>query len=1233
MVLGPAATGPEPARILGEGMRRKRLLLVILGGLLGTVLLGFVTIYVGLPALVKVVALHQIRGLLGREVSIERVRLDLWNGWYQVKNIRIAGRPGEAPFVEIGEVDLRLIYSYLFQGQVRAHQIAVTSPVVRLARLASGDLSIADIIERFAPDEKKPADEQASIELLADLILVSNGAVLVEDRAVTPARTFEMRDLSVNLRNITTRRHAGQGTGSISFVLNGAPVAVVARDVRISPTHVKAQLNVVDFDVDEVWAYLPPGAAARPAGGRLSTSIDLAYDATGGATANMATTVADLTLVREGQAEPLLWLPEVRVAVKDLVARDGGIALGRLEVDTDTSIVDESISPARRYDVSDIHLVVDNAVYPAGPPAQLQLSMGLPEGAALDVRGTASPAPLAANLAVTLADVDLTLANPYIPPAAPLLVERGRLGATLAVDVTAGPAVRVNGEVVAGYSLILRDRTQPLVIHPRVVAKIMDLTWQAGAGALRRLTVDGPATIIDPSLSPPRPVDFTALSLQVDDTTFPVQRPVRLRSSAAVGTEGTATFEGTFNPATQAADIRARFADVAVTRAAPYIPPTVPVAVTGGRLAATVLLKNDPTTGLTINADGAVAGLAVEHGAEPRLSVTDQRLAFAADDVRIRGDALAIRRASLKGAPAVVVGSVTPPRSLALRALNATVRGVAWPARRPVAIELAADLPEAGTLTAIGSANLDGRAVDMQIDVKGAAIGPYAVLLPFDAPLGGEATAGFTVAARMASDVSLTGAGRAELRQFTLGPPDRPAVRIERVETTGIRLGWPGELRVDLVKIAKPLGLLEREKDGSFPLRAMLTPRDQRGGAPPSGAPPPAPAAPAGGTPPSKPALTVAIREVLIEDGSFRFVDHSTTPSYSEEISQVAAKVANVTTAPGERITMTMQALVGATGALDLKGEIAPTADPFYLDVQGELREFPLSRTNPYFRQVFDWFLKRGSITNKIHYRVEGDKLTAENDVRVQRLGVEKDSSPVASDKKIGVPLGLIVAMVTDRRGDIEFSLPVSGNLSQPGFSVGGAIWAALKNVLTNMVTAPFQAIGKLFSKGDEVQEFKVDPVAFPPGSAAMGAQSHQHLQRVADFLRASPNIRLELRPVVSADDLEALKTAAVTARIQRVQRDEKLDDFAAAAAKVFAETFPGQPRPDSTDKIVERLREKATVPETAAQELASKRLEATRQALVQAGGLEAARLGAVGTLAGGPGQGRVEFELTPGAS
>jgi hypothetical protein len=38
-----------------------------------------------------------------------------------------------------------------------------------------------------------------------------------------------------------------------------------------------------------------------------------------------------------------------------------------------------------------------------------------------------------------------------------------------------------------------------------------------------------------------------------------------------------------------------------------------------------VALKNDPAAGLTINADGAGAGLGVTHRGDPKLTVSDQR--------------------------------------------------------------------------------------------------------------------------------------------------------------------------------------------------------------------------------------------------------------------------------------------------------------------------------------------------------------------------------------------------------------------------------------------------------------------------------------------------------------------------------------------------------------------------------------------------------------------------------
>jgi hypothetical protein len=198
----------------------------------------------------------------------------------QRQGLRVAGRPGEPPLLEVTAIDLRVVCSYLFTGQIRAHEIAITSPVVHLARIGPNELSISDIIQRFADDGKKPADEKETFEILADLILVANGLVLFEDRAVAPPRTFEVKDLTIN--SATSRPARRRPTGTIAFVLNGTPVAVVAATSRCGLAHLRPSSMSSTSTSTGVGLRALRERAGPPRRGRFSTSIDLAYDAAAG---------------------------------------------------------------------------------------------------------------------------------------------------------------------------------------------------------------------------------------------------------------------------------------------------------------------------------------------------------------------------------------------------------------------------------------------------------------------------------------------------------------------------------------------------------------------------------------------------------------------------------------------------------------------------------------------------------------------------------------------------------------------------------------------------------------------------------------------------------------------------------------------------------------------------------------------------------------------------------------
>jgi hypothetical protein len=293
-----------------------------------------------------------------------------------------------------------------------------------------------------------------------------------------------------------------------------------------------------------------------------------------------------------------------------------------------------------------------------------------------------------------------------------------------------------------------------------------------------------------------------------------------------------------------------------------------------------------------------------------------------------------------------------------------------------------------------------------------------------------------------------------------------------------------------------------------------------------------------------------------------------------------------------------VQGVLGGASALSLRGEVAPLGETLFVDLDGELRDFTISRVNSFLDRILAWIARDGRFSAKVHYRIEGDQLTATNEIVIGRLELAQAGEGAEVKQRLGLPLGLIVALIKDARGEIRVSVPFSGRLGAPEFSFSEAIWTAVKNVVVNILTAPFKLIGGLFSKGDKIEALHVDPVRFEAGSAAVSPEMAQHLQRVGSFLKSSPFVKLAVTPVVTSADIASLKTQEVTARIQRLQREQRIAEFPTAAAQLFKTEFSDREIPKTVDEIVAALRDRVPEPEAPARALAERRATAVRDAL-----------------------------------
>jgi hypothetical protein len=903
--------------------------------------------------------------------------------------------------------------------------------------------------------------------------------------------------------------------------------------------------------------------------------------------------------------------------LRDVRLGSGPVRLGRLEVEASPTLVDASVSPALRLHVPRLGLVVEDAVFGGAGAARIHIAATLPHDGRLDAEGTMRPAPAKLALDVRAHDVDLTLLSPYLLSDAPVTLDRGRLGAGLTVGWDDG--WHADGQLVArDVTLLRRGESELWLHHPSLTSTIRGLTVRDGQLSVERLTIEGAPTIVDATASPPQRFNFRGLSLTVDDLTWPGRRPARLQGRAALADGSRGELTGVLDTATLGVDTQVHFENVDVRRAGAYVPPALPLVVDRGRAEATVRVRHRRGAGVRLDATGAIHDLALTVGVNPRVHVGDPRVDITLDDLALRDGTVSLAAATVDGAP--VLGR-TGETGSALSRLHAAVDNVRWPVGPDADWQLVAEPAAGGRLTAHGTFTPATRALRAAVEANDVAVGPLTVFLPIDAPVSGRLD-GRARASTSGPDAAKLD-GQLTLRALAIGPPDAAPVRIETITATGITLRG-GELAVARLGIERPSVLVERKDDGSFPLRAMLTSAASPARSPDDRASHPQP----DGDPAAAPAPPFAIDELVVREGNVRFIDHATTPFYSEEVRRLAVTVRGLTSADEARATIGIQGIVGVDAALDLEGQVAPFATPLYLDVAGELRGFALRRTNPYLRRFLDWIARRGELATRVHYHVEGGRLTATNEIVVERLDLERVEGDARTERLVGLPLGLIVALLKDARGKIHVTVPVSGSLRSPEFSFGDAIRTAFRNVVTRLVTGPFRAIGSVFRRHGSVAEVGIDPVTFEPGRSTLTPEAAAHLQRVADFLRARPYVGLTLRPVMTNDDLYALRIADVTARIQQLQRDEDVADFAEAAHRLWRRTRGNEPVGD-TPEIVRRLAEVERIGPELERTLAERRVGVTRTYLAESAGIERDRLAeASGPPVADGGDGRVEFSL-----
>lgn len=858
--------------------------------------------------------------------------------------------------------------------------------------------------------------------------------------------------------------------------------------------------------------------------------------------------------------------------------------------------------------------------------------------------------PIHLQATVTVKRLDLTLARLYLPADAPIVLDRGRVSSTLKVmlDARAGVRADLTGEFEE-LALVRPGEREPVTQIPKLTARLTDFTVRDEQVRVGEFEVKGSASVRDRSGQQDARYRVSAIRASIADLTWPITTPGRLDVLAAIPGGGTLAVSGMLRPYPAPSQLHLRLSDLDVAAWNRFLPVAARL---NGRGEADLRINEPLAAGVPTRVSGAIAvnrlgirdahqelasaqrveatGLEVQWPTRlgvKRLVVSGPRAIVERDEAGGFPLSALWNRPAAAPAPVNDAKPLTPsspridigeiavrngvlswrdetvkPRAVFdLSQLDATITGGGWPLR-PLGVRLAVRPPGGGQVQIAGRVAVDPFSADLRVNSRQAELAHYQAYVPTKARFSGRADLDLAVVLPALSEPQATVRGNAVLSRVDVRDGQRTVIRIDRAAATALDIDWPRSFKVRELALRRPWILLERDEAGALPLPALLAFQTAVAGQTSGAASQTSNASTVSANGNGQTAIPVTLGQLVIEEGGARLVDGGLTPPFAVDLSGLASRIDGVSTAPGAKpARVDLKARVG-DGLLSLHGTVGPIRGPLRVDLEGELREFAVPRTNPYLLNQVAWEARDGWLTTRLSCRIDGANLDAKTEIVLSRLQVARASGHDEAQARIGLPLGMIVSLMKDRRGDIRLALPVGGRLTDPRFDFREVIWSTVRHAAFKAITAPVSWIGRVqFDADSRIQRIEVDPIQFEPGTAAPTPDGQEQATRLAAFLDQLPETRLTATAVASPRDLAAMKQAAVDSAIERVARNARLSPDA-AAARVFQERFPRRPLPETPDAVRAALLEGETPPAEAVSKLADKRVETVRETVKKAG-------------------------------
>ncbi|AOJ78897.1 DUF748 domain-containing protein [Burkholderia ubonensis] len=1126
--LRDVARAPRTRRI-GLGV----LIFLILFGLLG---------FFAAPPLIRHIAEQQLSRQLDRPATIQRIALNPYTLNLEADGIHLGERGGQGDFIDIGKLVVRPSWTSLFRGAPIVNEVRVDAPRFHVVRYDAQRFNFTDLIEKFSTPSKP---ESKPTHFSVSNIQIDDGRIDFDDRLLNEKHVVDNWTLGIPYIATLPSKTDIFVQPKLHLRLDGSPIAIEGRTKPFAQSREsEIALKFDKLDVPRLISYVPAKLPVAVTSGLLSSNLKLNFVMSGATPALRVSGTVDLNdaKVTSAASEPLFAARGVHVAAAGLEPLRNALHFDEIRVDQPVVDLARDRQGVLNVEKLAAHPAAQpNAKAPSAAPAASGVAVPAAASAATAASGAAAP------VETKTPPLDLTIRHFAIDggtinlddrvPATPTTLSLTKLAATLdgftlqgntPAKYTLSTSLSRGGDVKAegAFSVAAKQADTKLTVDALALPALQPYLGEA----TRARVLDG---TLGATLNAKADWGKTPLDAQVADSEVSLK-------SLKIATPDAKT------PAIVLPDASAKIAKVDLATRTAQI-----ASVDASGLALDVTRLKDGTIDLAALASA-------EQKALPARTVA-RKAEAAAPSWHYRIDAL-----NVKDAAANYTDLSTPrPVKLAIKPLALSVQKISDDLTKPLPVELKATLNRKGSLNVSGDVTAQPLKLGLKINgdrLDAAAFEPY-----FGSALNATVASALLNANGNLAFAQANGATRASYRgdaalvdvrmldKATSDPfagwrslalsnlkatydekgTDVDAARVTFSNFYGrVLLDAQGRLNLkDIVaKESGPAQSLTRDTSKGEPAPAAASAAvAQQASAPAAvSAPTVVKAAP----PPQNP-VRVHFGEFVLQNGRVNYTDNFIKPNYTANLVAIKGTIGAFGTDSTTSAPVDVAANLAGNGPISIKGTVNPLIAKPALDLTATAHDIELTNLTPYSAKYAGYPITKGKLNVDLHYQLANDQLSANNHIFIDQLTF---GDHVENDTATKLPVKLAISLLKNSRGEIDVSLPVSGSLSNPEFSVGGLIWRAVLNLIAKAVTSPFTLLAHAFGGGGE----ELGYVEFAPGSDELADAQQKKLDTVVKMLNEKASIRLDLIGRVDPDkDTPGLRETYV----DRLVRQQKLKD------------------------------------------------------------------------------------------